>query len=475
MNRAYNDIGAWSQLGSGLANIKRGVQQWGKMNLDTRDIVGSIFTNAGKAIDGDFVVRALKYANDRTPFLDGGMELAADIAKGRGFIGTGLSQVDRIARQLPMSFEAINRAVTVIAAARLGVASGMSQDAAIKYAFDTVQNTQGDYTVANQPAFFNNPILRPALQFKKYAHMMSYLMYDMVRRARFETGKERRIALKQIAGLVGVQIAMAGAMGLPGLELVKVVAMAAALLGLGEGYEEEFERPLIRLAEESFGQDLGQMLTRGVIPRGLGAALDMAFGKGAGRGGLDLSSRLSLADMWTGFDEPKGSDRDSVLAYFGGLVAGAPGSMALDWLSGLNSAIKGDFTEAAIKMLPLKFASDSLKAAKGRFDETTSIPITGDEAFLQAMGARTGRMARAGEKIGEKIATGKQLESEKKELQRDWMRATTKGEQLKIKVRIAEHNKAADKANKPTLKVYTKGLDKAKTERQRERDALIGG
>jgi hypothetical protein len=55
------------------------------------------------------------------------------------------------------------------------------------------------------------------------------------------------------------------------------------------------------------------------------------------------------------------------------------------------------------------------------------------------------------------------------------MRATTKGEQLKIKVRIAEHNKAADKANKPTLKVYTKGLDKAKTERQRERDALIGG
>jgi hypothetical protein len=474
MNRAYNDIGAIGQIGAGAANIGTAFTQRGKMSLDTRDIVGSIFKNAGKAKDGDFMVKALTYANDRTPFLDSGMELASDIAAGRGYIGTGLSQLDRIARQLPMSIEAINRAVTVMAAARLGVASGMSQDAAIKYAFDTVQNTQGDYTVANQPAFFNNPLLRPALQFKKYAHMMSYLMYDMVRRVRFEKGKERRIAMKQLGGIFAVQTLMAGALGVPGLEIVKLASMVFAALGWGEGYDE-LERDLEKIAKEHMGEDLGAMFTRGVIPRGLGVALDMALGKGAGRGGIDLSSRMSLADMWTGFGEPKADDRDAVLAYFGNLMVGAPGSMALDWWEGGKSAMNGDFTDAAIKLLPLKVASDTLKAIKGRADSTVSIPITGDEVFLQAMGARTGRMADRGAAIGEKIATGKQLESEKKELQREWMRATTKSEELRIKVKIAEHNKRAERAGKHTMKVYTTGLDKAKKERAKERDALIGG
>jgi hypothetical protein len=470
LNSAYNAIGAWSQIGSGLANTGRGVKQFTSLGLDTTDIFGSILKNVASQKDGEFLTKVLTYANERTPLLDAGFELAGAIGDGRGMWGVGLSKVDRIARQLPMAVEAVNRAVTLVAAARLAKADNVPDP--IKYAFDTMQNTQGDYSVQNQPRWFNNPILRPALQFKKYAQMMSHLMYDMVHRANFST-KEGRVAVKQLMGIAGMQIAFAGAMGLPGLEIAKAIVMVAALFG-GDDWEE-WEKWLEGIAKSSMGGDVGEMFTKGIVPRGMGLAIDAAFGKGMGLGGIDLSSRLSLADMWTGFSEPKGSDRDSVLAYFGNLMAGAPGSMALDWLEGGKAVTEGRFLDASIKLIPLKFMSDSLKAAKGHFDETASIPVTATEAFIQTTGFRTGRMAQAGEKIGERIKSSKDLEQEKKSLQREWLSVTTKGEELKIKVKIAQHNKRAEQMNKPTMKVYTRGLDKIRSERSKERAALIGG
>jgi len=434
--------------------------------------VGSALKKIGGLKDGEFLTKVVNNANDKTPIMDAGFELAGAIGDGRGMWGTGLSKVDRIARQLPMAFEAINRIVTLVSAARLAKADGMSEEAAIKYAFDTMQNTQGDYSVQNQPRWFNNPILRPALQFKKYAQMMSHLMYDMVHRANFST-KEGRVAIKQLMGIAGMQIAFAGAMGLPGLEIAKAMAMVAALFG-GDDWEE-WEKWLEGIAKSTMGDDLGEMFTKGVVPRGMGVAIDAAFGKGMGLGGIDLSSRLSLADMWTGFSEPKGSDRESVFAYFGNLMAGAPGSMAMDWLEGGKAITEGRLLDASIKLIPLKFMSDSLKAAKGHFDETASIPVTATEAFIQTTGFRTGRMAQAGEKIGERIKSGKDLEQEKKSLQREWLSAGTKGEELKIKVKIAQHNKKAEQMNKPTMKVYTRGLDKIRSERSKERAALLGG
>jgi hypothetical protein len=272
-------------------------------------------------------------------------------------------------------------------------------------------------------------------------------------------------AWRQIAGLVSVQVAMAGALGLPGMELAKIVLMAGAALGLTDGYDE-FERYLQEVAKSALGEAGGEMLTRGVISRGIG----MAFGGH----GIDLSSRLSLADMWTGFEEPKGTTKDDYMAYFGQLALGAPGSLAADWITGSKDMVDGNFGKAFEKLVPVKVVADLAKAVRAYGDPTANIPITGPEAILQGIGLRSGRMANRGEEIGKKIATQKDLEKDKKELNSMWMGATTKGEELKAQVRIAEHNKRVEKiygksGRAAQLKVHIKGLNKAKDERAQER------
>jgi hypothetical protein len=460
LSKSYWAIGARGTVQSGLANIGK-ARRISDIQIDTTDIVGSIKKNVLKASDGIFLSKVIEYADERTPLMSSGMELAGAIRSGRDRWGTGLAGVDRIARQLPMAVEAMNRAATLVATARLArsAPTNMSEDAAIKYAFDVMQNTQGDYSTSNQARMFSGKYMGLALQFKRYAQMMSYLLYDMAKRLvnPKSTKQERWAAFKQLGAVVIVQTAMAGAMGLPALEFVKVAAMLAGVLGIGEGYDE-LERQIEAVAKDSLGKDWGDILTKG-LPRWLG---------------IDLHSRLSLADMWT-FGEPKTNDREGALAYFGQLVAGAPGSLLMDWGSSLYDAANGDFAKAAEKIVPNKFIADTIKSVRGYADPSVSIPLTVTEAaIIQPLGFRSGRMARKGDEIGAKIATDKQLKDDQKQLKGAWVNAITKGEQLKVQVRIAEHNKRAEQAKKPMLKVYTKGLDRIKTERARERDQLQG-
>jgi hypothetical protein len=177
-----------------------------------------------------------------------------------------LAKVERIARQMPLAVEAINRATTAVAAYRLGRSVGMTEEQAIAHAKDMVDQTQGNYNSFNQPRIFNHPLAAPALQFKKYAQMMSALMIDMVKKASFGTKQEKKIALKQIGALLSVQMAMAGAMGLPGLELLKVGFMVASMLGLGDGWED-MERKLRKSFENAVGKTPAELVTRGVISR----------------------------------------------------------------------------------------------------------------------------------------------------------------------------------------------------------------
>jgi hypothetical protein len=100
----------------------------------------------------------------------------------------------------------------------------------------------------------NHPWASPAFQFKKYAQNMIFLMGDMVRRASFGTPQEKKIAARQLMSLLAVQMAMAGAAGLPGLELLKVGFMVASMLGLGGGWED-WQRKLRKTFEASYRQD----------------------------------------------------------------------------------------------------------------------------------------------------------------------------------------------------------------------------
>lgn len=463
LGRAYSTIGARGAFAGGLGNTARATARLRASSIDPNDVVGSIRRNVAKAEDGKRLSELFDLVVDERGLIDqnAGLEIAGAIAGGRGRAGALLAQVDRIARQLPIAVEAINRSVTLVAAYRLSYATTGDHALSMQAAIDAMNETQFNYASYNTPAWFQNPLLRPALQFKKYAQAMTALLADMAGRAFGPNTprKERMEAFRQLMGIVGVQVAMAGALSLPGLELVKGAALIAAALGVGDGWDE-WERKLRRLADDSFGKPWGELVTRGVISRAVG---------------IDLSSRLSLADMWT-FGEPNSGDRKDTLAYVGQMLAGAPGGMLLDWVDGIKDAGNGDYAKAFERMVPNKLIADITKGMRGRLDPQAKTPMTADEAVVQAIGFRPSRVSEKGEELGARIALQKKTEAAKKQLQDRYLTASSKGELLKLKGQIVAHNKLVEQnklgLRSKTLAITT--LDKIRKENASKRRALIG-
>jgi hypothetical protein len=459
IGRAYNSVGAGGLVWSGAKDTATAARQIASIGLDTTDLVGSIRQRVAKETDGAALNRLiddLVETGQISP--DAGFELAGAISAGRGPGGVALAKVERIARQMPLAIEAINRAATAVATYRLGRSAGMTEEQAIAHAKDMVDKTQGNYNTFNQPRIFNHPLASPALQFKKYAQLMSALMIDMVKKASFGTKQEKKIALKQIGALLSVQMAMAGAMGLPGLELLKVGFMVASMLGMGDGWED-MERKLRKTFENAVGKTPAELVTRGVISRGIAQFVPFP----------DLSTRVSLSDMWT-FGEPKSTDRQGAMAYLFNLVGGAPASLALDWMEAGQHASRGEFQDAFIKIVPAKFVADTAKAVKLRGQRD----ITDAEFVIQTLGARSARMAEKGDEVGGKVAISKKLESDRKLLTREYLAAGSASERLKIKARIVAHNRRAEETRNNRQRVGTTGLDAVRADKEKERRALQG-
>lgn len=444
---AYKSIGFFGRAWDGLVNTGRSVKDFNDVAFDTRDIVGSIKKNLAKQEDGAELVQLIDELLARGAMSDAGFELSQAIAEGRGKVGTAFSHVDRVARQLPQAVEEINRAVAAVAAYRLAKSRpNVSAEKARAAAFDVVMNTQGDYSGGNAPRFFNNPILRPALQFKKYAQMMTYLLVDAVRRS-FDgdmSSEERRIARLQILNILAVQITMAGMLSLPGIEIAKLAFMVAAMFGFGDGWDDQEEK-LRKLADETLGKTWGELISRGVLSRALN---------------VDLSKRLSLADMWT-FGEPKKYDKENLGAYAFNIAFGAPGGTVMDIVDGFRKVGDGEWKTGLAQMLPIKVVADGLRAANGYSEGK----VTNVELAMNIFGVRSGRQAEKSEEIGANIRKTQEIETAYKTLSRQYLRAQTAGERALLRAKIVEHNKAAPLR----YKVFPNALDRRRAQNEAER------
>lgn len=459
MTKAYNSVGGRSLAWSGIADTATAARGFTNVTLDTRDLIGSVRNN----LKGDPALAAFDEAVARGKIDDGsGLEIGKSVAAGRGAGGRLLARTDRIARQLPQAIEVLNRATTIVATYRLAVASGLTHEQAIEKSFDTMMSTQGDYSIQNTPTAFQHPLGRPMLQFKKYGLMMGTLLYDMGRRlvSPSSTTAERTVAFKQLAGIVSVQMLMAGALGLPGLELLKVGLMVSAALGFTDGYDE-WERKMRRLMNEAVGKSWGEMLSSGIVSRAIG---------------VDLSRRVSLADMLT-YGEPKEYDRDGIQSYLAGFMFGAPGAMALDWRDGIEKFGKGEVLKGMERMIPAKFLVDFTKAVRGRMDRD----ITTGEAVAQAIGFRSGRAAEASREVGDQVTASKKRMDAKKDLQQRYIAAKNQGELAAVKREIEKHNaQMVTNSDGVTFKlpltqrVFTASLDKVRAGKEAKRKALVG-
>ena len=322
--------------------------------------------------------------------------------------------VDRIARQLPIAIEAINRGVTFIAAYRLAYAQTSNHDMAVQYGIDMINRTQFNYAAWNKPGFFNKPWLRPALQFKAYAQGMTALLGDAVHKTfKGATPKEKKQAFKLLMNIVGVQVAMAGAMGLPGIELIKAGFMIAAMLGLGGGWDDA-ERWLRQISDDAFGKKPSELIHKGVLSRAVG---------------VDLSTRLGLSDMWL-FGEPKTYDRQGTLAYFGQLLIGAPGGLGMDWFEGMKAAGQGDFAKSFELMMPVKFIADTASAARGRFDPNRRVLCRRATRCSSRSASARAPPSSARSRPASASRRPRDMNAKARELEKDYLQASSAGERV---------------------------------------------
>jgi hypothetical protein len=422
ISKAYGQVGLGESVLAGLGNTVRATKQFTNAGLlGTDDVVGNI----RKKLAGD---KDLLAAYDRAIEVgaidpSAGLEINASHADGRGVWGKGLAGADRIARQLPQVVEAVNRSVSLISAYNLAREAKMSPDKAMQFAIDTVKNTQGDYSSNNAPRFFNHPWLRPAMQFRKYAQMITYLLGDMANRAwNGATPEERRIAYKQLMNVVAVQIAMAGALSLPGIELIKVAFMLGAALGLSDGWDEQEEK-LRKVVDATVGREFGQMVTNGVFTR-------------LGGYGIDVSQRLSLSDIWL-FGEPRKNDADGWAAYAFRLIGGSAGSYVVDTSQGMREIVKGDVDKGLGKVVPIKMVADLSKAID-RYREGNQ---SGAEIAVNTFGAQTASQAERMREVIDRKRRSEKREEQRKELSRAFYGAKTRAEQIRAVAKNREWNK----------------------------------
>jgi hypothetical protein len=241
-----------------------------------------------------------------------------------------------------------------------------------------------------------------------------------------------------------MQIAMAGMLSLPGIEIAKLAFMIAAFFGAGNGWDEQEER-LRKLADDTLGRTWGELVSRGVITRALN---------------IDLSKRLSLADMWT-FGEPKKYDKEGSAAYLFNLAFGAPGGTILDAAGGVSDIVKGEWATGTAKIVPIKTIADALRASNSYSEGK----VTNTELAMNIFGVRSGRQAEKSEEIGSGIRKMQEIERSYKELSRQYIKAKTAGERTLMRARIVEHNKIAPLR----YKVFPNALDKRRAKNEEER------
>lgn len=129
--------------------------------------------------------------------------------------------------------ERYNRGVTAVAAYDLARGAGMSEQAAMRYALNTVKDINTSGMAVTAPKYMQHPIGRVFFTFKSFAWNSAFIVARSFHQAfKSESPEIRRIARRQLIGMYGMAGAFAGVKGLPFFGLAETIAqMINALFG----------------------------------------------------------------------------------------------------------------------------------------------------------------------------------------------------------------------------------------------------
>ncbi|GEM_PF-506875 len=272
--------------------------------------------------------------------------------------------------------EVVNREAAGVAAFRLARADGKSFDEAVRHASDTINGTHFDYSNANRPRFMQNGVSKVLLQFKNYSVGMTWLMYrNLYQAVRGQSPEVRRLARRTLTGMLGMTALLAGTVGLPLFNLMKMVANAAHAAAGDDDEPWDFETEFRQWLAEHFGQTGADVIADGAVDRL----------------GLHISSRVSLSNLWFRDADRQLEGKD---AYYNMLesIAGPMGGMVKNWFIGQQYITQGHIWRGVERMIPtaaksgmkaLRYAAHGVNTLRG--DPILEDP-SAENALVQALG-----------------------------------------------------------------------------------------
>lgn len=241
--------------------------------------------------------------------------------------------------------EVSNRITSALAGYRLSRQRGMSHEDAAEFAQKVVVDTQLDYSNANAAYWMKSgavPLGKLIFQFRKYQQGMLYLLARNAQQA-FKGDKD---AMRSLGYLMAMQLAFAGAVGIP------AVTAPLAALGMFTGDDDEKGDPETQI--RNYLTDL------------MGADAARAFWKGLPTlMGLDVSQRVGMGDIWKPLPYLRltGKTGRDDMAQLLLATLGAPFGTISNAADSMNFFGKGDWAKGVERLLP-KMLADPLRAAR---------------------------------------------------------------------------------------------------------------
>lgn len=280
--------------------------------------------------------------------------------------------------------EVVNREATGMAAFRLAKAEGKGFNEAVRAAVDAINDTHFDYTNQNRARFMQGGTAKVLLMFRQYSLNMTWHMGRMVWQAtKGESPAVRKLARRNLTGLLGMSALFSGALGLP-LMSVTMGVLNAIAASFGDD-DEPWD------AETEFRGFLSDMLGPDVASVVLGGAVNPATG-------ADVASRVSLSQLWF---RDADRDLDGRGAYYNLLeqAAGPMGGVLKNALVGKQLMDDGHLLRGVETVLP-KAMKDAMRAARYAREGVNTlrgdplVPDTGvRETLLQLIGFTPSKVA----------------------------------------------------------------------------------
>jgi hypothetical protein len=221
---------------------------------------------------------------------------------------------------------------------------------AVADAKDVTQRSMFDYSSANKPRYFQNPVARVVLQFKQFPQQMTFfLAHNAVNMFKGMDAPTRREARARFVGTMGMAAILSGGTGIWGFSTVAAI-INAVVNGLKDDDDEEmfdFELEFVNWAVETFGANMGTLITRGA-----GNALT----------GLDVASRVKLDDMWFR-DSRKNQDEVQALQTFLVDLLGPTAGLAVN-VAEAHKLWNEGHGDRALEMIAPAFIKNPLVAAR---------------------------------------------------------------------------------------------------------------